>query len=60
MYFSKNAEVILVSNEDSTVKNYHTGGLTPVHKIYLNSLLSNNIKRENILLFGNKTPTKKS
>ena len=57
MYFSKNAEVILVSNEDSTVKNYHTGGLTPVHKIYLNSLLSNNIKRENILLFGNNRST---
>ena len=39
MYFSKNAEVILLSNEDSTVKNYHTGGLTPVHKIYLLSLI---------------------
>ncbi len=57
MYLNKNAEVILVSNEDSTVKNYDTGDLTPVHKIYLNSLLSNNIKRENILLFGNNRST---
>ena len=57
MYFSKNAEVILLSNEDSTVKNYHTGDLIPVHKIYLNLLLSNNIKRENILLFGNNRST---
>ena len=57
MYFSKNAEVILLSNEDSTVKNYHTGDLIPVHKIYLNLLLSNNIKRENILLFGNNSST---
>ena len=57
MYFSKNAEVILLSNEDSTVKNYHTGDLIPVHKIYLNLLLSNNIKRDNILLFGNNSST---
>ena len=57
MYFSKNAEVILVSNEDSTAKNYHTGDLIPLHKIYLNLLLSNNIKRENILLFGNNRST---
>ena len=57
MYLNKNAEVILVSNEDSTVKNYDTGNLTPVSKIYLNLLLSNNIQRENILFFGNNRST---
>ena len=57
MYLDKNAEVILVSNEDSTVKNYDTGDLIPVRKIYLNLLLSNNIQLENILFFGNNRST---
>ena len=57
MYFSKNAELVLLSNEDSTVKNYFTGDSMPIHKIYFNSLISNKIKPENILLFGNNKST---
>ena len=57
LYFSKNAEIVLLSYEDSTLKNYFTGELIPINKIYLNSLLSNKIKRENILFFGNNKST---
>ncbi len=57
MYFSKNAEMILLSKENSVVKNHFTGNLTPTYEVYLDLLSSKNIERKNILLFGNNRST---